>query len=343
MEPTELEPTTPGAPAAEPSGPPLFSAIIPVFNSFGYLQQSLPAVVAAMDRHGRAEMILVDNGSSDGSYEFMKEHFGDRAAIIQIPGVTIAALRNHGARMARGEFLSFIDSDCLVPPGYFDAAEDVFRTIGPDATGCEYDRPQDAGWLEATWHDLHWRSSDGYVPYLYSGNFLIRRSVFHHAGGFDESLVTGEDAEIGLRLTSLGHAIYRTARVPAVHLGNAKTIRSFLRKQVWHSLGMFGSVHVSWFDKTLLMTMADLALLIASVGMLFVREIPWKIRVLGFVLAIVLVPMLTVTYRWRKKGSVYRPLRSIFLYRMYFAARIFAFCQLLVRRWRRTAAGARAP
>jgi len=82
---------------------PRISIIIPVFNSMRYLGRSLPSVVEAMEDFRDTELILVDNGSTDGSYEVLQSEYGGRANVLQIKGVTIATLRNHGARVARGE------------------------------------------------------------------------------------------------------------------------------------------------------------------------------------------------------------------------------------------------
>jgi glycosyltransferase involved in cell wall biosynthesis len=311
---------------------PRISVVVPVFNSIKYLGDSLPSITIAMSNYGNAELILVDNGSSDGSYEFMQAEYGKRARILQIPGVTVAKLRNLGAAGATGEFLSFIDSDCVVPQTYFNNAMQVFQSVSADAAGCECELPHNATWLEETWHHLHWRRHNEFVPYMYSANFMIRRSVFERARGFDESLVTDEDAELGLRLTSMGFKIYRTEQIPAVHLGNPKTISDFFRKEIWHSLGIFGTIGVSWFDKTLLMTLVDFFMIGAGVALLFFHDVPVRWRLAGFLVALNLAPMLTLAYRFWKRGSVYRPLRSLFLYRLYFAARIYTLFKLALRK-----------
>ena len=325
--PTAVEPLPSYSQAA-----PLISVIIPVLNAMQYLPRTLPAVVDAQEHYGRTELILVDNGSSDGSYEFMTREYEGRAHFFRLPGVTISRLRNWGAEAARGEFLSFIDSDCLVPPDYFVGAMRVFQSVATDAAGCEYELPQGARWLESTWHYLHWRPSDGYVPYLWSGNFMVRTNPFRQVGGFDETLTTGEDAELGLRLTTRGFKIYRSRQIPAIHLGNAKTIAQFLRKQAWHSMGMFGSMHLSWLDKVLLMTAADLGFIFASLVLLCAPQIPLSWRLAGLAIALTLAPLQAVVYRWIKMGRVYRPLRSWFLYRLYFAARDYALLKISAKR-----------
>jgi len=68
-----------------------------------YLGQSLTSVVEAMEDFRDTELILVDNSSTDGSYEVLQLEYAGRAKILQIKGVTIAILRNHGTRVARGE------------------------------------------------------------------------------------------------------------------------------------------------------------------------------------------------------------------------------------------------
>ena len=51
--------------------------------------------------------------------------------------MTVSALRNHGAELSTGEFIAFIDSDCLIGPDYFEQALPVLRQLA-DATGSEY-------------------------------------------------------------------------------------------------------------------------------------------------------------------------------------------------------------
>jgi cellulose synthase/poly-beta-1,6-N-acetylglucosamine synthase-like glycosyltransferase len=306
------------------------SVVMPVFNSMRTLKTCLDAVKTAMQNYGDAELIVVDNGSTDGSYELVRRDYGELARIQQVPAVSIPRLRNRGARLASGAYLSFIDSDCIIPPDYFHRAMRVFAETQAAAAGCDYSLPPSPTWVEETWHWLHRRSSNGFVPYLYSGNLMVRKSVFDAVGGFAENLLTGEDAELGLRMTSRGHKIYRTVEMPAVHLGNPKTLGGFFRKQVWHSLGMFGSVGISWFDKTLLMTFAHLALIVvALVALVWAPVSPLSRIILCSALATI-VPAASVTYRIIQTGRAHRPFRSIVLYHLYFAARVWVLAVLVL-------------
>jgi glycosyltransferase involved in cell wall biosynthesis len=303
---------------------PRFSVVIPVLNAIKHLRSCVDSVRAAIGRYQNAELIVVDNGSSDGSYETLLADYAAIAKIFQQKGITIGALRNFGARAASGDYLCFIDSDCVIGDDYFEQAASVFASLRVACAGSMYALPPQPRWIEETWDLLHHRPKDSYVRYLNSGNFIIARDVFEKIGGFEETLVTGEDAEICMRLGAAGFKIYNSQQIKAIHLGYPKTLRAFIRKQVWHGLGMFGSARVNWFDKPLLLTLAHLFLTVAGIANLFVgwADLAW--RALVFVVSALLAPVAAVIYRSVQTGKFHRPLRSTFLYWLYLYSRVYA-------------------
>jgi glycosyltransferase involved in cell wall biosynthesis len=310
------------------------SVIIPVFNSILALQVCLDSVLAAMNEYGNAELILVDNGSTDGSYEKILADYGTRAQILQVKGVPVSAVRNFGVRAAKGDYLSFIDSDCIVPRDYFHQAIRAFESTDSYATGSMCEIPSAPGWIEQTWHSLHKRDADGYVDYLNSGNFIIRRAAFEGVGGFNEHLVTGEDAELCQRLRVAGFKVYECQAVRAVHLGNPKSLRAFFKRNAWHALGMFGTFNLTTLDKPVLMTVAHLFLTLAGITNLFLRIWSLEIRVLVSLVMLLVVPATTVLYRSAKRRTVYRPLRCLLLYYLYFTARVHGLLKTIGRQLR---------
>jgi glycosyltransferase involved in cell wall biosynthesis len=66
------------------------SVIVPILNSRRHLQESLDSIVNAIHQYGNAELILVDNGSTDGSFEIVNRDYG-HARICQRDDVTVAA------------------------------------------------------------------------------------------------------------------------------------------------------------------------------------------------------------------------------------------------------------
>lgn len=315
-------------PGAETRPP--FSIIMPIRNCVESLAVSLPRALSAVEAYGNAELILVDNGSTDGSFEYASERVGDRAKVHRLEEGTIAAVRNYGARSARGEHLYFLDADCLIGEEHLSRALEILRSLGVAATGARIDIPEDSTRVQETWYRLHRPGADGYVNFLGSGNFVVRRDVFEQVNGFDENLVTGEDAELCQRLRKRGHRIYEARELAAVHLGEARTLGQFFRKQRWYALGMFGTVKGSVIDKPTAMMFMHLLLIGLGVATLVTAPFDWGMNVLLAISSLLLVPALSVGYRWAQIGRMYRPFHSLLLYELFYAARISALALIVL-------------
>jgi GT2 family glycosyltransferase len=306
------------------------TAVVPVLNAERFLEPCLGSITAAMAgaRHCEVDLVVVDNGSTDGSMEVLRERWSRHGRIIEAPGVSVGAVRNRGAREAGGDVLAFIDADCVVGPDYFDRAAAVLEETGASATGSSYSLPSEPHWIERSWHRLHQVEEHGPVQYLNAGNFLVRREVFEAVGGFDETLSTGEDAELGLRLVKAGHTIHADESVRAVHLGNPKSLGHFFRKQRWHGLGMFGTFRQEWRDLPVIATFTHLAATLAALVVLALAPLSWtSVAVAGFLFFV--TPVTAVLFRASRIRRLPSP-ASVLLYHLYFAARLAAL-SLIIR------------
>jgi glycosyltransferase involved in cell wall biosynthesis len=307
------------------------SVVVPVFNSMGFLSRLVPPMIDMAARRGRVELIFVDNGSTDGSGEYLAT-LGNGILLLSRPDDSLGQLRNNGARHARGRYLSFLDSDCEIDDTYFDAAIIVLAQSGAVATGHEVDVPRPCGWIESAWHDLHFQSRARQVEYLNSGNFFISRAAFEDVGGFREDLATGEDAEIGQRINRAGHRIFADPRVRALHHGNPKSVRQFYRRQVWHGIGMFGTVNFSSIDRPTAMMFMQLAAIVAGVGAIAGLHRSLIARVALAIGLQAVVPMTTVIFRLSRTRNWRAFLPGIPLYWLYYVARIQALFLIMLRR-----------
>src|SRR5512133_1484766 len=120
---------------------PTVSVVVPVYNKVAFVRPSIDSIVAAANAHGAVEIVAVDHGSTDGSYEALLEYADAGVRVLRHSGGTISTLRNVGARATRGRVLSFIDSDVVVPRNFFTELEAVLAETGAAAAGCEYDIP----------------------------------------------------------------------------------------------------------------------------------------------------------------------------------------------------------
>jgi glycosyltransferase involved in cell wall biosynthesis len=312
---------------AASSSPVLVTVVTPLRNAMRFLPETVPTVLEAARSTGGVEVIYVDNGSTDGSYEYLAATEG--CQVERREKVSIAALRNFGAGMARGEYLSFLDADCTIGPRYFDEAIAVMRTLAPAATGFEVQLPATPHWIEETWHNLHAVGSDREVEWINSANFFISREIFHHVGGFREDLLTGEDTELGQRLIRSGYRVLASRRLAVTHLGNPRSIREFHRQKVWHGLGMFGTVNRDQIDKPTAMMIVHLVATIAGLLVLIGGPFNWAVRGLMALALQVVVPSVSVAYRaWSGRRVTDVP-KSVFLYWIYYWARLQALVLVL--------------
>ncbi|MCX6044756.1 MAG: glycosyltransferase family A protein [Chloroflexi bacterium] len=95
----------------------LISVVIPVYNGERYLGQAIASVLA--QAHRPIEIIVVDDGSTDGSAK-LSQQFGPPVRYHYQPNAGLGATRNLGVTLAQGEFLAFLDADDLWVPNKLD-------------------------------------------------------------------------------------------------------------------------------------------------------------------------------------------------------------------------------
>lgn len=208
-----------------------FSVIIPAKNEEANIPACLHSIFANSYLHERYEVIVVDNGSDDKTVA-LAESMGARVAVI--PEVSISALRNHGARMAQGRILVFIDADCTVAADWLHQASRYLDRQDVALFGSPPGIPLDSTWVQHTWFLVRGEKDQdaAKVSWLESMNMFIPHRMFFKVGGFNEELITCEDVDISYRLAEYGKII-SDPRIEATHHGEARTLKEFFRKERW--------------------------------------------------------------------------------------------------------------
>ncbi len=267
------------------------SFIVPVLNGESFIGDCLDYMTKELS--GDDEIIIVDNGSTDRTIEIAQSY--DKVSVLSHPNITIAALRNRGVEKAQGNTLAFIDCDCLICPGWRKAVVETLADSSVHATGSHFDLSLSPTWIEKAWIPPR-HTTPRKTHYIPSGNLVVRKDVYETIGGFDESLVTDEDTEIGLRLNRLGYTIIDAPGVRVMHQGNAKTLGQFTSKEKWHATSITRTFSAQALDKPMVMTilfMLATILLLISIPLSFFISAPWYI----LSLIILAVPVLTALYR----------------------------------------------
>jgi GT2 family glycosyltransferase len=212
---------------------PRVSFIIPVLNGERDIRRCLLSISNQIFSPEEYEILVVDNGSTDETHQIVR----DSGVTLQvIPGISVAALRNRGAKIARGYYLAFIDADVEIMPHWLQHGLAIFESRSAVAAGCFPRAPRPSTWVQEAWeahqcgrHDANSRRPVGWLP---SMNLLVRRDMFVKVGGFNERLETAEDVDLCYRLGQLG-SILCVPAMEAIHWGEARDLKMFWRKEVW--------------------------------------------------------------------------------------------------------------
>lgn len=118
---------------------PLISVIVPVLNSGAYLRPCLDSIAA--QSHHRLQVILVDDGSTDGSAELCAEYArrDPRFTLLAHTCSGVSAARGAGFALAQGEYIAFADSDDLLHPQMLAVLLAAQQAVGLPLSCCRYD------------------------------------------------------------------------------------------------------------------------------------------------------------------------------------------------------------
>jgi glycosyltransferase involved in cell wall biosynthesis len=183
----------------------LFSVVIPTYNRLALLQRALESVWA--QSFSDLEVIVVDDGSNDGTQEWLATQDARLRAFTQ-PNLGPGAARNLGVQHANGEYLAFLDSDDLWFPWTARTYRQVIERCGRPAFIAGKPLCFRAEKEVATTAGAEIRTN-AFPDYLASGDkwrwwgvssFVVRRDVFNSVGGFTDEWINGEDADLAMRL-----------------------------------------------------------------------------------------------------------------------------------------------
>jgi len=180
----------------------MISFVIPARNEEPLIGATLDAISAAAgDRP--YEVIVVNDASTDRTADVAREH---GARVIDVELHNIGAVRNAGAREARGETLYFLDADTLLPRETLDAA---LRALDQGAVGgggrVKFDdRITWFQWIFAELFILWWQRVCGWAA---GCNIFVARAAFEQVGGFNENYYAAEERELTRALRKVGRFV----------------------------------------------------------------------------------------------------------------------------------------
>lgn len=210
------------------------SVVVPVRDGTEVIGRCLAALAAQDLPEGEMEVIVVDDGSTDGTAETVRRYRG--VTLLQQAPQGPAAARNRGISRARGEYVLFTDADCAPRPTWARALLEAVEASGAAGGKGVYITRQES--LVARFVQIEYETKYARMARRESIDFvdtyaaIYRRDVLEEVGGFDERLPSTslEDQELSFRVAERGHRLVFVPGAVVEHL-HAATLRRYARKK----------------------------------------------------------------------------------------------------------------
>ena len=241
---------------------PFVSVVIPAHNEADYIADCIQSVFSAGHPRERLEVLVVDHASSDATRAIALRA---GASVLALDAGRIGKVRNTGLAAARGDYVAYVDADCIVPSTWLKSAVALLEADPKNgAVGGPCLSPKDGNWIEnALAPSTVTNGITKSATALATSSLITRAGLLKAIGGFDETLISGEDDDLSNRIRNRGFTLQWASDCHIVHRGYPRTLWGVVKKETWH-----GSNHIdvrSGLDLTLILT---IAFLLATAGVL---------------------------------------------------------------------------
>eukprot|EP01136_Pigoraptor_vietnamica_P021735 Opistho-1_new@72160 len=196
---------------------PLVSIIIPLFNAEAYIAEAINSVIK--QTYPFKELIIVDDGSTDASLQIAKTYANDWITVVAHENKGAAAARNYGLKLAKGDFIQFLDADDLLSPNKIETQIKLLANHTYYLANCAcvhffdgknpYQIP-----IKHEWFKEGTTNTTDFLIKLYGGSligppyggmvalhaWLIPKDLIHKAGNWNENLSLDDDGELMCRI-----------------------------------------------------------------------------------------------------------------------------------------------
>ncbi len=193
-----------------------------------------------------AHVLYVDSGSTDGSVKLAREL--GVAVLGLCPSRPFSAARGRkegfewfAANGVDVDHVQFVDGDCCLDRAWLECATGHLAAnadVGIVCGGLEEEHPEASVFNRM--NSIRWQAAAPGDIESCGGIFMVRRAVYEAAGGFDDRLITGEEAEFCVRVRASGARIVRLPAPMASHDSNMVRFGDWWKRAVW---GGYGDAH----------------------------------------------------------------------------------------------------
>ncbi|MFM1745199.1 MAG: hypothetical protein RLZZ630_1136 [Bacteroidota bacterium] len=181
-----------------------FSVIVPTYNRADFIAVVIDSVLT--QRYQHFELIVVDDGSTDDTFSVFSRFNDKRLRYERIPNSERGAARNHGVRVSKGDYVTFVDSDDIIYPHYLtNACRCLLENGRPEFFHQNYEVRSSTGQHVRYTTTIRGDVSESLVkgnPLSCLGVFVERQTALRFPFLEDRNLSGSEDWELWLRLSA---------------------------------------------------------------------------------------------------------------------------------------------
>lgn len=193
----------------------MFSIIIPLYNKAPYIEKAIQSVLAQTFQE--FELIVIDDGSKDNGFDVVKQLFSFLTPPLggwgayQQQNSGVSTTRNNGVKLAKYDYIAFLDADDWWEPGYLEGMKELIEEF-PEAGiyGSSYYKVKNGinipanigvekGFAQGEINYFRVYANTFYMP-LWTGATVIKKTVFLSENGFKPNLKVGEDFDLWARV-----------------------------------------------------------------------------------------------------------------------------------------------
>lgn len=208
----------------------MISVVIPLYNKEKSIASTLRTVLN--QTFSDYEIVIVNDGSTDGSVEEIEKVQDDRIRLVHQPNAGVSAARNRGIEEAKGDLIAFLDADDEWKPEYLATQYHLFQKY-PECSvfACNYEFRDVSGKVTPTLiHKLPFVGEDGILsnyfevascshPPLWTSAVMVKKQAMQAIGGFPLGIKSGEDLLTWARLSMKGQIAFCKRPLAIYNLG----------------------------------------------------------------------------------------------------------------------------
>ena len=219
----------------------MISVVIPLYNKEQQIGYTLQSVLHQTFQ--QFEIVIVDDGSTDGSVAEVEKIHDDRIRLIHQKNAGVSAARNRGIAEAKYDLIAFLDADDEWKSGYLETQYGLYQKY-PECSvyACNYEfRNADGKVMPTIIHKLPFGEGDGILtnyfevascshPPICSISIMVRKNAIKAIGGFPVGIKSGEDLLTWARL-AVRYKIAFSCQIQAVFINDTKLFNTDQKKR----------------------------------------------------------------------------------------------------------------